>query len=194
MSCYGCLAQVLKLSEDLKSDLKYLNDAHHIAYCSEKSKKTVSYSLNDIKRDFLLFKSIGSSNLASYKYSVIKKGDFVLSKWTRSKGTIKAIYQLDMTAYVDTIVEFRNIETHKLTEKVPVKGTFKYRYYYIEKTGKASRITYKTQPKQGMHRYSINQKEVSIAYEDVLIEPYSLTERFEDAIKKMIPLNTVDYF
>jgi hypothetical protein len=35
-----------------------------------------------------------------------------------------------------------------------------------------------------MHRYSINQKEVSIAYEDVLIEPYSLTERFEDAIKK----------
>ncbi|WP_377162340.1 hypothetical protein [Mucilaginibacter terrae] len=176
---------MLKLNEDLKSDLKYLNDVHHVAYCSEKLKGQTKYELNNIKHDLLLFKSI--SNLKTFKFSSVKQGDFVLNKWIRPKGPIKAIYQLDMKSFVDTVIEFKNIETHEITEKIPVKGTFIYRYYSIEKNGKISRLAYKTQSKQGMHWYSINNKTVSIAYEDILIEPYSLTERFEAAIKKMIP-------
>ncbi|WP_146198750.1 hypothetical protein [Pararcticibacter amylolyticus] len=81
-----------------------------------------------------------------------------IQSWIRRKGDLRQIRILQSTITIDTIAELTDIETGRVTNRIPVKGNFHFKVYVFNKLSSPQRLIYITSPNSGLQYFLIDGK------------------------------------
>lgn len=152
----------LLLQQDMAQNLaKLQNDSRY--YISDNASS--SPSLQTVASDLQLFGVAASIDLSQASYSSRRDGNHLVEKWAFPDGTIKAIYQIQSTVHLDTIVTQRYLDNRPPTQH-RITNDFTFRTYAVSTASAPVKLYYLTEADQGLLTYRINDRQVQIGYAD----------------------------
>ncbi|NEM98605.1 hypothetical protein [Pontibacter burrus] len=145
--------------QDLEKDLKQLSTTS--VFISDNT--SASPSVQTIVHDLQLFGVVATIDVSSSKYSQSTKGNYKIQQWQFPEGNIKAIYQLETTIALDTVVTQRYLENRAPTQHL-IRNNFTFRAYAVSTTDDPVHLYYFTEAEQGLLEYRIGVRQVQLNY------------------------------
>lgn len=105
-----------------------------------------------------IFRQFLTPPLSKFHYSNRTVQGTTIQSWIRRSGDLRQIRILQSTIPIDTIVELTDIETGKVTDRIPVKGDFHFKVYVFDKQSSPHRLIYITSPNSGLQYFLIDGK------------------------------------
>ena len=152
-------AGTYSFKQDLEKDLKRLSTTS--VFISDNT--SASPSLQTIAHDLQLFGVVATIDVSSSKYSQSTKGTYKVQQWQFPEGNIKAIYQLETTIALDTVVTQRYLENRAPTQH-RIQNTFKFRAYAVSTAEDPQQLYYFTEAEKGLLEYRIGVRQVQLNY------------------------------
>ena len=149
----------LQLGQDINKDASIL--ANTSVFISDNA--TLSPSMRTIESDLGLFSVMASINLSQSKYSARQQGKHHVQTWRFDEGHIKAIYQIETTINLDTVVTQRYLEDRAPTQQ-RIQNNFKFRTYAVSAKDAPIKLYYLTEDEQGLLEYKIDDRHVELVY------------------------------
>ncbi|MBF9252512.1 hypothetical protein I2I11_04330 [Pontibacter sp. 172403-2] len=152
----------LLLQQDIVANLEKLqNDSRF--YISDNA--SPSPSLQTVASDLQLFGVAASIDLSQATYSSRLDGNHLIEKWAFPDGQIEAIYQIQSTIHLDTVVTQRYLDNRAPTQQ-HITNDFTFRTYAVSAPSAPVKLYYLTEADQGLLEYRINDRQVQIGYAD----------------------------
>lgn len=145
--------------QDLEKDLKQLSTTS--VFISDNT--SASPSVQTIVHDLQLFGVVATIDVSNSKYRQSKKGNYKILQWQFPEGNIKAIYQLETTIALDTVVTQRYLENRAPTQH-RIQNNFTFRAYAVSTADDPQQLYYFTEAEQGLLEYRIGMRQVQINY------------------------------
>jgi len=152
-------AGTYSFKQDLEKDLKRLSTSS--VFISDNT--SASPSLQTIAHDLQLFGVVATIDVSNSKYSQSTKGNYKVQQWCFPEGNIKAIYQLETTIALDTVVTQRYLENRAPTQH-RIQNTFKFRAYAVSTAEDPQQLYYFTEAEKGLLEYRIGVRQVQLNY------------------------------
>ncbi|MBC5775185.1 hypothetical protein H8S95_13990 [Pontibacter sp. KCTC 32443] len=149
------------LKQDLEKDLKLLSSTS--VFISDNT--SASPSVQTIAHDLQLFGVVASIDASNSKYSSSTQGRHTIQQWKFSEGNIKAIYQIETSIALDTIVTQRYLENKAPTQH-RIQNKFTFRTYAVSTSAGSGHLYYMSEAEQGLLDYRIGSRQVQINYPD----------------------------
>ena len=149
----------LQLGQDINKDVSIL--ANTSVFISDNA--TLSPSMQTIESDLGLFSVMASINLSQSKYSARQQGKHHVQTWRFDEGHIKAIYQIETTITLDTVVTQPYLEDRAPTQQ-RIQNNFKFRTYAVSANDAPIKLYYLTEDEQGLLEYKIDDRHVELVY------------------------------
>ncbi|MBB6611133.1 hypothetical protein H7F15_08805 [Pontibacter sp. Tf4] len=147
------------LKQDLEKDLKQLSTSS--VFISDNT--SASPSVQTIVHDLQLFGVVATIDVSNSKYSQSTQGNYKVQEWRFPEGNIKAIYQLETTLALDTVVTQRYLENRAPTQH-RIQNTFTFRAYAVSTAEDPVQLYYFTEADQGLLEYRLGVRQVQINY------------------------------
>ena len=148
------------LKQDLEKDLKQLGSIP--VFITDNT--ATDPSVQTIVHDLQLFGVAATIDLAKSKYSQRTQGRHHMQQWQFPEGnSIKAIYQIETTIALDTVVTQRYLENRAPTQH-RIQNHFTFRTYAISTATEPMQLYYQTEAEQGLLEYRINDRQVQVNY------------------------------
>ena len=160
-SCFFLIApDALLLLQDITQNLtKLQNDSRY--YISDNA--SPSPSLQTVANDLQLFGVAASIDLSQASYSSRRDGNNLIEKWAFPDGAIEAIYQIQSTIHLDTVVTQRYLDSRPPTQH-HITNDFTFRTYAVSTPSAPVKLYYLVEADQGLLEYRINDRQVQIGY------------------------------
>jgi hypothetical protein len=146
------------LKQDLERDLKQISNTS--VFISDNT--SASPSVQTIAHDLQLFGVVASIDVSNSKYSQSAQGKYKIQQWQFSDSNIKAIYQIEITIALDTVVTQRYLERAATQHRI--QNNFTFRAYAVSTSAGADHLYYLTEADQGLLEYQIGKRQVQISY------------------------------
>lgn len=150
----------LQLQTDITKDLQLLQHDSRI-YISDNT--SASPSVQTVVSDLQLFGVVAGMDLSQAKYSSHQQGNHQVEKWAFVAGEISAIYQIQSTIHLDTVVTQRYLDNRTPT-KQRIANNFTFRTYVVITNASEPKLYYQTEQDQGLLAYKIGGRQVQIGY------------------------------
>lgn len=105
-----------------------------------------------------IFRQFLAPPLSKFNYSNRTAQGTTIKSWIRRNGDLRQIRIIQSTISIDTTVEFTDIETGMVTDRIPVKGDFHFKVYVFDKQSSPQRLIYITSPNSGLQYFLIDGK------------------------------------
>lgn len=172
----------LLLQQDMMQNLaKLQNDSRY--YISDNA--SPSPSLQTVASDLQIFGVAASIDLSQASYSSRRDGNHLVEKWAFPDGTIKAIYQIQSTVHLDTVVTQRYLDNRPPTQH-RVANDFTFRTYAVSTASAPVKLYYLTEADQGLLAYRINDRQVQIGYADKKDGLNDVLPQLEEGINELL--------
>ncbi|WP_207532972.1 hypothetical protein [Desertivirga arenae] len=154
----------------------------------EKDKKELSIEHNHHNaKQLKQFEQFKNLDLKPFKFSILKHGNTTRKRWVRKiDGDLREINLVEVLVPVDTAERITDIETGKVAEVIPVKGTFKFKAYLFKKRSSPGDYYYLTENSQGLIETRIGKARDTVMYESVGVGVYTVLDHVEREIEKIM--------
>jgi len=169
------------LKQDLEKDLKQLSTSP--VFISDNTSETPS--VQTIAHDLQLFGVVATIDLSKSKYSQRTQGKYKIQKWQFAGGIIKAIYQLETTIALDTVVTQRYLE-NRAPSQHRIQNNFTFRTYAVSTSESADHLFYFTEAEQGLLEYRIGNRQVQVNYPSKKEGLSDILPKVEDEISAVL--------
>ncbi|MHC2992761.1 hypothetical protein OB13_14670 [Pontibacter sp. HJ8] len=149
----------LQLARDIEKDAKILDNTS--VYISDNA--SLSPSIQTVATDLQLFMVTARIDLSQSNYTSSQQGKHLIHTWKFGEGDIKAIYQIDTSIALDTVVTQRYLEDRAPTQQ-RIMNNFTFRTYAVSTTAAPIRLYYITEDEQGLLEYKIDDRHVELIY------------------------------
>ncbi|NDK56201.1 hypothetical protein [Pontibacter fetidus] len=168
------------LKQDLEKDLKQLSSTS--VFISDNTSATPS--LQTIAQDLQLFGVVATIELGNSKYSQQTQDNYTIQQWKFPEGNIKALYQIETTIALDTVVTQRYLERGPTQHRIQNKFTF--RAYAISTSAGSDHFYYLTEAEQGLLEYRIGNRLVQLSYPEPKEGLNDILPKVEDAFSAVL--------
>ncbi|WP_240676043.1 hypothetical protein [Botryobacter ruber] len=148
-----------RLAQDMEQDLKLLRNSQY--FISDNA--SLAPSLQTVENDLQLFKIVANTSLTNGTYSSTKHGNHQVNKWEFDDGEIQAIFQIETTVQLDTVIMQRYLENRPPTPQ-KINNTFTFRTYAVATKSNPQKLLYITEADQGLLTYILDHRKVEIIY------------------------------
>jgi hypothetical protein len=153
-------AAELNLGKDIQKDWAKLQKGNGYFISDNKSD---SPTLETIVSDLQIINVAATIDLSNSVYSGRLIGEWVVHKWEFDDSTLDAIYQLERTVAIDTVVTNKYLENRPPTRQ-QIKNNFTFHAYVISTKNKPIKFFYLTEKEQGLLEYKVGDRLVQINY------------------------------
>ncbi|MER2996949.1 hypothetical protein [Pontibacter populi] len=145
--------------QDLEKDLGKLTGSP--VFISDNT--SASPSVQTIAHDLQLFGVVATIDLTNSNYSQSSQGHHKIQVWKFPVGHIKALYQVETSIALDTVVTQRYLENRAPTQH-RIQNNFTFRTYAVTTSDDPLHFYYMTEAEQGLLEYRIGNRQVQINY------------------------------
>lgn len=147
------------LRQDLEKDAKILSSGP--VFITDNT--SASPTIDQVAHDLQLFGVAATIDLSKTNYSTENRQGHAVQKWKFTEGAIKAIYQIETTIVLDTVVVQRYLENRAPTQH-RVQNTFTFRAYAVTMANNTAGLFYLTEVQQGLLNYRIGNRHIQLNY------------------------------
>jgi hypothetical protein len=147
------------LQQDLVKDAKILSGSPVFITDNTSATPTINHVAHDLK----VFGLAATIDLSKSNYSTQSRNSHAIQKWEFKDGPIKAVYQIETTVAIDTIVVQRYLENRAPTQH-RVQNTFTFRVYALTAADNSLSLYYLTEKEQGLLEYKIGDRHIHLNY------------------------------
>lgn len=147
------------LQQDLEKDAKILSGGP--VFITDNT--SASPTINHVAHDLQFFGVAATIDLSKSNYSTENRQGHAVQKWKFSEGPVKAIYQIETTVTLDTVVVQRYLENRAPTQH-RVQNTFTFRTYGLVTAGRSLSMYYFTEAQQGLLEYRLGDRHILLNY------------------------------
>jgi hypothetical protein len=150
----------LQLAYDINKDAQILGNTS--VFISDNA--TFNPSLQTVDSDLQLFLVTARIDLSQSRYSAKPYGKHQVQAWRFEEGSnIRAIYQIDTSLALDTVVTQRYLENRAPTQE-RIMNNFRFRTYAVSTRDSVQKLYYLTEDEQGLVEYRIDDRHVELVY------------------------------
>ncbi len=147
------------LNKDIEKDQQLLSSG--FVYINDNT--TSSPSMETVAKDLQLFQVAGFISTDGAAHSSSTQGRHTINKWQFTEGNIQAIYQVESTIALDTVVTQQYLDGKPPTQQRITNG-FTFRTYVVATDSAPLQLLYMTEADQGLLEYRIERRKVGVGY------------------------------
>ncbi|PWG80652.1 hypothetical protein DDR33_11555 [Pararcticibacter amylolyticus] len=129
-----------------------------------------------------IFQQFFNPPLSRFKYKSQTFHSMTVQTWTRQTGDLRQIHIFRCAIPLDTIIESTDLETGRVADRTPVKGTFYFNIYVFNKQSSRRNMIYITSPDLGFQSFCIDGKYDESVRETIVLGAYEAQEKLKKKV------------